>query len=57
MVVVMAIIYVFAAPSIINKAYHAFRLTHFLNVLFYALMIAHGLPKLLDVSYPLGIIN
>ena len=48
LVVVMSIIYVFAMPSVIHRAYHAFRLTHLLNVLLYALTIAHGLPKLLD---------
>uniref|UniRef100_A0A915J7Z2 NAD(P)H oxidase (H2O2-forming) n=1 Tax=Romanomermis culicivorax TaxID=13658 RepID=A0A915J7Z2_ROMCU len=48
LVVVMSVMYVFAAPSIINSAYHAFRITHLLNILLYALAIAHGLPKLLD---------
>jgi len=50
LVVVMSVMYVFAAPSIINNAYHAFRVTHLLNILLYTLAIAHGLPKLLDVS-------
>ncbi|KAK0417047.1 hypothetical protein QR680_012805 [Steinernema hermaphroditum] len=48
LVVVMSIIYVFATPAVMRRAYHAFRLTHLLNILFYALTILHGLPKLLD---------
>ena len=55
LVVVMSIIYVFAAPAVLKQAYHAFHLTHFLNILLYVLIVAHGLPKLLDVlrhSYP-----
>ncbi|CAJ0942291.1 unnamed protein product, partial [Mesorhabditis belari] len=48
LVCVMSIIYVFALPSIMRRAYHAFRLTHFLNVAFYALTMLHGLPRLLD---------
>lgn len=51
----MSIIYVFAMPSVIHRAYHAFRLTHLLNFLLYALTIAHGLPKLLDVTRPLSL--
>ena len=51
LVAVMSIIYVFAMPAVIRRAYHAFRLTHLLNFLLYALTIAHGLPKLLDVSF------
>jgi len=45
----MSVIYVFAAPSIIHSAYHAFRITHMMNIVLYALTVAHGLPKLLDV--------
>ncbi|CAI2308307.1 unnamed protein product [Caenorhabditis sp. 36 PRJEB53466] len=48
LVAVMCIIYVFALPCFIKRAYHAFRLTHLLNIAFYALTILHGLPKLLD---------
>ncbi|KJH47789.1 FAD-binding domain protein [Dictyocaulus viviparus] len=48
LVAVMSIIYVFALPCFMKRAYHAFRLTHLLNVAFYALTILHGLPKLLD---------
>ncbi|CAI5438989.1 unnamed protein product [Caenorhabditis angaria] len=48
LVSVMCIIYVFALPCFIRRAYHAFRLTHLLNIAFYALTILHGLPKLLD---------
>uniref|UniRef100_A0A914V652 FAD-binding FR-type domain-containing protein n=1 Tax=Plectus sambesii TaxID=2011161 RepID=A0A914V652_9BILA len=48
LVVVMSIIYVFAAPAVLKQAYHAFHLTHFLNILLYVLIVAHGLPKLLD---------
>lgn len=32
-------------------AYHAFRITHLLNVLLYVLTFLHGLPKLLDVNF------
>lgn len=49
LVVVMSIIYVFSTPAIMRRAYHAFRITHLLNVLLYALTVLHGLPKLLDV--------
>uniref|UniRef100_A0A0K0DQL2 Ferric oxidoreductase domain-containing protein n=1 Tax=Angiostrongylus cantonensis TaxID=6313 RepID=A0A0K0DQL2_ANGCA len=49
LVAVMSIIYVFALPCFMKRAYHAFRLTHLLNVAFYALTVLHGLPKLLDV--------
>ncbi|CAI4224724.1 unnamed protein product [Auanema sp. JU1783] len=48
LVAVMSIIYVFALPCFVRRAYHAFRLTHLLNIAFYALTILHGLPKLLD---------
>ncbi|KAL3120520.1 hypothetical protein niasHT_009345 [Heterodera trifolii] len=48
LVAVMSIIYVFSAPAVMKRAYHAFRITHLLNVLLYALTILHGLPKLLD---------
>ncbi|TKR77884.1 hypothetical protein L596_018782 [Steinernema carpocapsae] len=48
LVVVMSVIYVFATPAVMRRAYHAFRLTHLLNILFYALTVLHGLPKLLD---------
>uniref|UniRef100_A0AC35FZC6 NAD(P)H oxidase (H2O2-forming) n=1 Tax=Panagrolaimus sp. PS1159 TaxID=55785 RepID=A0AC35FZC6_9BILA len=48
LVVVMSIIYVFAMPAILKRAYHAFRITHLLNILLYALTILHGLPKLLS---------
>ncbi|KAE9420028.1 hypothetical protein Angca_005703, partial [Angiostrongylus cantonensis] len=48
LVAVMSIIYVFALPCFMKRAYHAFRLTHLLNVAFYALTVLHGLPKLLD---------
>ncbi|CAJ0580698.1 unnamed protein product, partial [Mesorhabditis spiculigera] len=48
LVCVMSIIYVFALPSIMRRAYHAFRLTHLLNFAFYALTMLHGLPRLLD---------
>lgn len=51
LVAVMSIIYVFAIPAFMRRAYHAFRLTHLLNIAFYALTFLHGLPKLLDVSY------
>ncbi|CAB3410873.1 unnamed protein product [Caenorhabditis bovis] len=48
LVAVMCIIYVFALPAFIRRAYRAFRLTHLLNIAFYALTFLHGLPKLLD---------
>lgn len=48
LVVVMSIIYVFAMPAILKRAYHAFRITHLLNILLYALTVLHGLPKLLS---------
>ncbi|KHN77089.1 Dual oxidase 1 [Toxocara canis] len=48
LVAIMSIIYVFSAPAVMKQAYHAFRITHLLNVLLYALTILHGLPKLLD---------
>lgn len=51
LVAVMSIIYVFSAPAVMKRAYHAFRITHLLNVLLYALTILHGLPKLLDVRF------
>lgn len=35
-------------PAVLRQAYHAFRVTHMLNILLYFLTIAHGLPKLLD---------
>jgi dual oxidase len=44
----MSIIYVFSMPAVLRQAYHAFRVTHMLNILLYFLTIAHGLPKLLD---------
>jgi dual oxidase len=40
-----------------KRAYHAFRITHLLNVLLYAFTILHGLPKLLDVRSPNQLIN
>ncbi|CCD71702.1 NAD(P)H oxidase (H2O2-forming) [Caenorhabditis elegans] len=46
LVIVMSIIYVFALPKFTRRAYHAFRLTHLLNIGFYALTILHGLPSL-----------
>lgn len=46
----MSIVYVFSMPAVLRQAYHAFRVTHMLNILLYFLTIAHGLPKLLDVS-------
>lgn len=49
LVATMSVIYVFSAPAVMKRAYHAFRITHLLNVLLYALTILHGLPKLLDV--------
>ncbi|PAV57045.1 hypothetical protein WR25_26113 [Diploscapter pachys] len=48
LIIVISIIYVFAIPSFMKRAYHAFRLTHLLNIAFYALTLLHGLPKLLD---------
>uniref|UniRef100_A0A1I8BWQ4 NAD(P)H oxidase (H2O2-forming) n=1 Tax=Meloidogyne hapla TaxID=6305 RepID=A0A1I8BWQ4_MELHA len=48
LVALMSIIYVFSAPAVMKRAYHAFRLTHLLNILLYAFTILHGLPKLLD---------
>ncbi|GMT20614.1 hypothetical protein PFISCL1PPCAC_11911, partial [Pristionchus fissidentatus] len=48
LVAVMSIIYVFAIPQFMRRAYHAFRLTHLLNFAFYALTFLHGLPRLLD---------
>ena len=51
LVAIMSIIYVFSAPAVLKQAYHAFRVTHLLNILLYALTILHGLPKLLDVSF------
>ncbi|GMR43024.1 hypothetical protein PMAYCL1PPCAC_13219 [Pristionchus mayeri] len=48
LVAVMSIIYVFAIPQFMRRAYHAFRLTHLLNIAFYALTFLHGLPRLLD---------
>ncbi|PIO73709.1 ferric reductase like transmembrane component [Teladorsagia circumcincta] len=47
LVSVMSIIYVFALPGFMKRAYHAFRLTHLLNIAFYALTMLHGLPRLL----------
>uniref|UniRef100_A0A0N4WSV0 NAD(P)H oxidase (H2O2-forming) n=1 Tax=Haemonchus placei TaxID=6290 RepID=A0A0N4WSV0_HAEPC len=47
LVLVMSIIYVFALPRFMRMAYHAFRLTHLLNVAFYGLTMLHGLPRLL----------
>jgi len=52
----MSIIYVFSAPAVMKRAYHAFRLTHLLNILLYAFTILHGLPKLLDVVFYIFII-
>ncbi|VDN40281.1 unnamed protein product [Gongylonema pulchrum] len=58
LVAIMSIIYVFSAPAVMKQAYHAFKITHLLNILLYALTILHGLPKLLDspkfVYYVLG---
>lgn len=63
LVVLMSIIYVFSTPPIMKSrpflffnndclgAYHAFRITHLLNVLLYVLTFLHGLPKLLDVNF------
>ncbi|VDP22192.1 unnamed protein product [Soboliphyme baturini] len=48
LVAVMAILYVFSVPSVLNNAYHAFRVTHTLNIAVYALTIIHGLPKLVS---------
>ncbi|CAD6199146.1 unnamed protein product [Caenorhabditis auriculariae] len=48
LVCVMSIIYVFALPCFMRRAYHAFRFTHLLNIAFYAITLLHGLPKLLD---------
>ncbi|CAD5221006.1 unnamed protein product [Bursaphelenchus xylophilus] len=48
LVAIMCVIYVFAMPAVLKRAYHAFRLTHLLNILLYALTILHGLPRLLD---------
>uniref|UniRef100_A0A0N5APC8 NAD(P)H oxidase (H2O2-forming) n=1 Tax=Syphacia muris TaxID=451379 RepID=A0A0N5APC8_9BILA len=48
LVATMSIIYVFSAPAVLKQAYHAFRITHLLNILLYGLTILHGLPKLLD---------
>ncbi|KAK6036055.1 ferric reductase like transmembrane component [Cooperia oncophora] len=45
LVAVMSIIYVFALPCFMKRAYHAFRLTHLLNVAFYALTVLHGLAE------------
>ncbi|XP_046835214.1 dual oxidase isoform X1 [Vespa crabro] len=43
---VMTIIFVFAHPTIRQKAYKFFSLTHSLYVLFYALSLIHGLARL-----------
>lgn len=51
LVITMSIVYVFSIPVIMRRAYHAFRVTHLLNVLVYILTILHGLPKLLDVFF------
>ncbi|VDN04297.1 unnamed protein product, partial [Thelazia callipaeda] len=48
LVAIMSIIYVFSAPAVMKEAYHAFKITHLLNILLYALTVLHGLPKLLD---------
>ncbi|KAF8357420.1 bli-3 [Pristionchus pacificus] len=48
LVAVMSIIYIFAIPQFMRRAYHAFRLTHLFNIAFYALTFLHGLPRLLD---------
>lgn len=48
LVALMSIIYVFSAPAVMKQAYHAFRITHLLTILLYALTVIHGLPKLLD---------
>uniref|UniRef100_A0AC35U9C9 NAD(P)H oxidase (H2O2-forming) n=1 Tax=Rhabditophanes sp. KR3021 TaxID=114890 RepID=A0AC35U9C9_9BILA len=47
-VIFMCIIYIFAIPSFMRQNYNAFRFTHWLNIIFYALTLLHGLPKLLD---------
>ena len=52
LVACMSVIYIFAVPPIVRSAYHAFRITHMLNIALYVLTVAHGLPKLLDVSQP-----
>ncbi|KAI6241662.1 NAD(P)H oxidase (H(2)O(2)-forming) [Aphelenchoides fujianensis] len=50
LVAIMSIIYVFSMPAVLKRAYHAFRVTHMLNVMLYALTILHGLPKLLRLA-------
>lgn len=42
----MSIIYVFALPSVVDSAYHAFRVTHMLNIALYELSVLHGMAKL-----------
>ncbi|VIO91716.1 Uncharacterized protein BM_BM4466 [Brugia malayi] len=48
LVALMSITYVFSTPAIMREAYHAFKITHLLNILIYAVTVLHGLPKLLD---------
>ncbi|CAG9535166.1 unnamed protein product [Cercopithifilaria johnstoni] len=48
LVALMSITYVFSTPAVMKEAYHAFKITHLLNILIYALTVLHGLPKLLD---------
>ncbi|OZC08712.1 FAD-binding domain protein [Onchocerca flexuosa] len=48
LVAIMSIIYVFSTPAVMKEAYHAFKITHLLTILLYALTVLHGLPKLLD---------
>lgn len=44
--IIMVIIFVFAHPTIRQKAYKFFWSTHSLYVLFYALCLIHGLARL-----------
>uniref|UniRef100_A0A915PEP6 NAD(P)H oxidase (H2O2-forming) n=1 Tax=Setaria digitata TaxID=48799 RepID=A0A915PEP6_9BILA len=48
LVATMSITYAFSTPAVMKEAYHAFKITHLLNFLLYALTVLHGLPKLLD---------
>ena len=50
LVVIMSVMYVFALPTFVRGAYRAFKVTHYLGFLFYALTIAHSIPALLAVS-------
>ncbi len=50
LVVIMSVQYVFALPPFVRGAYRAFKVTHYLGILFYVLTITHAIPALLAVS-------